>query len=139
MLPEPRGWDQNLKLGKGFLVTLIFVGPVVWWFVWRLLKDAPDLLPGSTLLAGGLLFPFIATVVVYVALKTFHLVTFKREITRLQIRGLLTALGFISIACAIVWSVYGGEPFWTTSLIGFSAPLVYGFASGKFDKRAGGG
>jgi hypothetical protein len=134
MNQESKGWDQNLKLGKGFLVTLLLIGPGVLWFAWPLLRDAPSIFPGATIIAGCLIFPFLASVFVYVFLKVLYLVFIKREITRSQIRGLVVTLIFILAVDAIIWLVYGKAPIWTSYFTAFYAPFVYILAAGNFGK-----
>jgi hypothetical protein len=134
MNQESNGWDQQLRLGKWFLVTLLLVGPVVLWFAWPWLKDEPSLFPGSTIIAGCLLFPFLASVVIYVFLKVLYLVFIKRAITRSQIHGLAVTLIFILTVDAIIWMVYGKASIGTTYFTAFYAPMVYLLASGNFGK-----
>jgi len=133
MNPEHKGWDQNLKLGKGFFLTLVMVTPMVLWFAWPWLKDEPF----TSIVAGSLVIPFCASVVVYSFLKILNLIFIKKEITRTQIRALTITLILAAGAFLLVWKIQGPSmnPFWAPGLISFLAVIVYNLLDGKFGRK----
>jgi hypothetical protein len=129
MNAEPKGWDQNLKLGKGFLLTLAVVGPVVLLAIWPWLREQGT----TTTIAGSILFPFLSSVAVYVLLKVFNMIFIKKEVEGRQIHAFVITLVFLVASFSMIYATksYAENPLLSPSLVAFLAVMLYSILSGR--------
>ncbi|HTB63054.1 MAG TPA: hypothetical protein VK737_05650 [Opitutales bacterium] len=128
MNPEKQGWDQNLKLDKGFLVAQVLVSPMVIWVAWPMLGKEP----GYAQVAGCIVLSFCASIVVHTFCKIFSLLFIKKEISKTQVRALLITVAFIAMAFLVCWKLQGAGQehlFWMPGAISCLAIMVYHLAT----------
>jgi len=124
MNTEPQGWDRNLRLGRGFWLTFVIVGPVTWLVVWPGIRDMPLL----SQIAGSIVLPFLAAVVVYTIIEIIRGGT-----SRKQIRALCVTIVFIFVCGVIAHLVGGGiHKFFLPGLMACAAIIIYNIVLGKF-------
>jgi len=123
MNPEPQGWDRRLKLDKGFWVTYAIVGPMTGIVAWPVLSE----LPLYSQIAGCLLLPFLAAVIVYAIWDVIHFVFIKREINKRQIRAIVLTLIFLGVTFAVYVFIWGINPsaVYLGFFMAFWATIIY--------------
>jgi hypothetical protein len=125
MNEENSGLNKPLSLNKWFLRTYVVVGPICGWLIWPWIKN--DV---AWSVAGALLvFPFIASVVVFSSFVGLKMVFVTKEIKGRQVRAIVAMLAvLIGISCIIyATGDFAKHPFIVAAMLSILALRTYGY------------